>query len=492
MPNFKPMTISLLPRFAPALEEEFQSIYYAGIRARLRLVSLPLAALFFLGLLLSRSAPAPYDLVVALPQIVFWLFVFALTLKSDAQRYWQPLLVGLGWLMAALVLWRLAFLLGAEIGQAPVAGAISPTNPQQRFYFMLHFAVLLVSLTGLRLLFGWQILLYGGTTLIGLAAYLSGLPLTASLYLDVRFAILPVLLIACVLLLAALVQEQMARRVFVANRQLLEERNDEKRRREATEGKLQVLAQAIGGIVHDLGNPLTTVQMGASTLDDFLDGGDTDKDTLKEFTAMIGDGAQMLNFLRLSLIEQTRVLEGKPTPVELKPVALRALVEAGAHFQKPRAIAGREVKIESPDTTVHADAMKLTTVFMNLIGNALKYSDGQVRVEWRACETSAKIIIAVLDGGTHNQGLTKEQATQLFTAFGRLEAHSQIEGTGLGLLSVQKIIEAHGGEAFIEGTEDGTPTSPRFSTARSTHPAMLREPYRTAFVVTCPQSSVTP
>ena len=78
-------------------------------------------------------------------QIVFWLFVFALTFKSDAQRYWQPLLVGLGWLTAALVLWRLAFLLGAEIGQAPVAGMISPTNPQQRFYFMLHFAVLLVS-----------------------------------------------------------------------------------------------------------------------------------------------------------------------------------------------------------------------------------------------------------------------------------------------------------------------------------------------------------
>ena len=44
-----------------------------------------------------------------------------------------------------------------------------------------------------------------------------------------------------------------------------EERNDERRQREQTEGQLRVLAQAIGGIVHDLGNPLTSVQMGAET-----------------------------------------------------------------------------------------------------------------------------------------------------------------------------------------------------------------------------------
>lgn len=56
----------------------------------------------------------------------------------------------------------------------------------------------------------------------------------------------------------------------------------------------------------------------------------------------------------------------------------------------------------------------------------------------------------------------------------------------MGLLSVQKIAEAHGGQAFIAGYRDGTPESPGFSTASVTHSHILHEPFRTAFVVTCP------
>jgi len=55
----------------------------------------------------------------------------------------------------------------------------------------------------------------------------------------------------------------------------------------------------------------------------------------------------------------------------------------------------------------------------------------------------------------------------------------------LGLLSVQKIVEAHGGEVFIEGFADGAPDSLHFSTALKSYPAMLDEKHRTAFVVTC-------
>lgn len=153
-------------------------------------------------------------------------------------------------------------------------------------------------------------------------------------------------------------------------------------------------------------------------------------------------------------------------------------------------VAGRAVQIESPDARICADEMKMVTVFMNLIGNALKYSDSEVRVEWREWgtenENEKQLIIAVLDCGTNGKGITREQAARLFTAFGRLETHSQIEGTGLGLLSVEKIVEAHGGEAFIEGFSDGMPDSPPFSTAQGSYPSLLHEPYRTAFVVTCP------
>lgn len=493
-----------IPRFNPEIEPQFQAGYYARIRSTLQLVSPLMVVLLLVQLALSARRPAPYDLAVVLPQLGFWSLVYGLTWVPSFARWWQPIVVGLGWLSAALVLGQLAPLLTQDIARMRESGLNVPTDPQQKFYFMLQFAVLMVSLATLRLEFRWAALLCGGVTAIGSAAFLRGLPASPELFRDVRFAFLPGVLIACVLLLAALIQEQLARSAFwashqleLANLQLEAERNDERRKREQTEKMLHVLNGAIGGIVHDLGNPLAKVQMGASTLEIFVEDG-ADIDTLRLCTEAITSGAQMLNYLRLSLIEQSRVLEGKPVPVEIKPVAVRAVVAAGVSFQQPRLSHGHVITLEEGGFTIHADEMKMVTVFMNLIGNALKYSDGEVRIAWREFERVKEIgasrermlCIAVLDQGTKGQGITREQAGRLFTAFGRLDNHSQIEGTGLGLLSVQKIVQAHGGETFIEGYKDGTPNSRPFSTAteHDSYPTMLSEAYRTAFVVTCPLS----
>ena len=293
------------------------------------------------------------------------------------------------------------------------------------------------------------------------------------------------------LLLLSFSQERINRIAFWSTHQLEEERNYQRRKYRQTEGQLHVLAQAIGGIVHDLGNPLAAVQMGSETLEIFLKNEEPDKAMLSELTGAINGGAKMLNFLRLSLIEQTRVLEGKPTPVEVRPVEVRTLLQSGVRFQKPHIVGERTVHIQEGDVQICADEMKMVTVWMNLIGNAFKYSDGAVNVRWREWHSPGGdvLVVAVADQGTGGRGVSRAGASRLFSAFGRLEAHAQIEGTGLGLLSVQKIMEAHGGEAWIEGYEDGTPSSPRFSTAHGPYPSMLEEGDRTAFVVSCPLAS---
>lgn len=68
----------------------------------------------------------------------------------------------------------------------------------------------------------------------------------------------------------------------------------------------------------------------------------------------------------------------------------------------------------------------------------------------------------------------------------RLQTHAEIEGSGLWLLSVQRIAEAHGCEAYIEGYADGTPGSDTFSMARGVYPGMLSSSYEAIFVTTCP------
>ena len=473
--------------FTPALERDFQANYYAEIRNALRVVALLVAALLSVNTYLESHSPAPYDLALSVPQIAFWLALLGLTWLPAFGRIWQPLLILMGWTAAVFALSGLAHGLAGEIASSENVGPEMVTVAQQKFYFVVEFAVLLLSLSTLRVQFRAALLLYGGVMLIGLYSVLTVLPPAPDPLLDVHFVLLPALLVLLVLLLASFVQERLARKTFLANHLLQEERNDERRRREATEGKLHVLAQAIGGIVHDLGNPLTTVQMGASTLDVLLDNG-AEPETLREFTGMIASGATMLNYLRLSLIEETRVLEGKPIPVEVRSVSLRKILAAGAQFQKPSLRSKREIKIEGDDATLCADEMKMITVFMNLIANALKYSDGEVRVHWRKIQSDHRklLLIAVGDQGLAGKGISKTQAEKLFTAFGRLENHAAIEGTGLGLLSVRKIVEAHGGETFIEGHEDGALPSPPFSTAASAYPSMLQSGDLTAFVVACP------
>ena len=477
------------PRFAPALEREFQAKYYASNRRILRAASLFMAGVVGFALFLCHYNPSLLDIPYNIPQIGFWLAIFGLSWTRFFARHWQPIAAILGGAMVIFVLGDLAYLLNTELTVGTPGGGSAPTVPQQKFYFVMRFAILMVSLTVLRLQFKWAALMFGAIVVGGVWAFRVHLPPAPSLAPDARFCLLPALVLTVAILLLSGIAEGLSRRAFWANHQLEIERNAERRAREQTEGKLQVLGQAIGSIVHDLGNPLTTVLTGAGMLDYFISSDKPDdKSQAKELAMMIESGAEMLNFLRLSLIEQTRVLEGEPIPVNLAPVSATEVVQKGARFQKASATAGRIVHIECPDAQICADEMKMVTVWMNLIGNALKYSDGEVRVEWRSAKNEDDepvLAMAVLDSGTRGVGITANQASRLFKAFGRLETHANIEGTGLGLLSVQKIVEAHGGETYIEGFKDGTPAAGPFSTARGTYPTLLHGDFRTAFVATC-------
>ena len=183
-------------------------------------------------------------------------------------------------------------------------------------------------------------------------------------------------------------------------------------------------------------------------------------------------------------MEQTRVLEGKAIPVDLKPTPLHPILEAAVRYQNPKSTASRRIEVARGDLHILADEMKMVSVLIDLLGNALKYSDGDIQIFWRTHQ--AKALIVVADQGRQEKGITANQASQLFVAFGRLESHWHVEGTGLGLLSVRKIVEAHRGEVFIEGYTDGTPYSMPFTTAQGIYPSVLQKDMRTAFVIACP------
>ncbi len=457
-------------KFLPEMEHAFQESYYARMRPTLRSSIFLMAGLSVLAALLSALmddtfAPLHAKGFALLGTAIANLILVAFAFRSDFVRYWQPLLVALSLVSLATVI-------------------IQPSDSGSVFTGLY---LILIAARLQRLQFRWLSLQLLGVLAVGAVALIVDSSKGGKWQWDEELELLiSALVLMSIPLFLTLRSERFERREFLTKHLLAQERNDERNKREQTERMLHILSQAIGGIVHDLGNPLTAVQGGAETLLCFVKEGEgeLDKELVQEFAEMITDGAQMLNYLRLSLMEQTRVLEGKPTPVELNPTSVRHIVEAGTHYQKPRFAAGRHIVLHGDELEVYVDEMRFVTVLMNLIGNALKYSDGQVRVTWKTRDNT--VFIAVLDQGQKGQGISKTQAEKLFVPFGRLDTHAQIEGTGLGLLSVRKIAEAHEGEIYIEGHTEGKVDSAPFSTAQNTYPSTLEEGFLTAFVTACP------
>lgn len=463
-------------RFAGELENRFLDDYYSNsiLLCRLGLAASLLLYMAF-GILDTYVFPDSQDMVWLVRYLLvtpLYFTVFLLSFSPFFKKIMQPA-VAIGVIVAGL-------------GIVAIIEAANSNEIGQLLYFGGLILVPMVGYSFLRLRFVYAT----SANLIVAAAYL-----IAEIFYGRIFtheAGLPIFISNCFFIFSANMAgmatcyglEYFARRAFLSQYLLDQERAGEQRKREQTEAMLRVLSQAIGGVVHDLGNPLVSVQTGVQVLGMLIDEGVTDRHRLAKFVDIVNGGAEMLNCLRLSLIEQTRVLEGKPIPVDLQSVSVRKLVEKSSRYQKPGFVSGRQVTINGEEIDIQADEMKLITVIMNLIDNALKYSDGEVRIVWELRDEM--IDIAVLDCGRNGRGISAAQASQLFVAFGRLEAQAAIEGTGLGLLSARKIVEAHGGEVFIQGHTDGTPDSPYFSTASQGRSLAMPAGFRTAFVVSCP------
>jgi signal transduction histidine kinase len=132
-------------------------------------------------------------------------------------------------------------------------------------------------------------------------------------------------------------------------------------------------------------------------------------------------------------------------------VSLRELVQEVQQILEPE-IAGRDVAWvlgELPEA--QADPHLLRLVLQNLIGNALKYTRTRrtARIEIGAAQTGNEIVFSVRDNGV---GFDMRYVNRLFGVFQRLR--SDVEGTGIGLATVRRIIQRLGGRVWAEGKVD--------------------------------------
>jgi signal transduction histidine kinase len=124
----------------------------------------------------------------------------------------------------------------------------------------------------------------------------------------------------------------------------------------------------------------------------------------------------------------------------------------------------REVEVEiEPGLEVHGDPTLLRLVLENLLGNAWKYSARvpRARISLRATHDGRRRVFTVADNGA---GFDMRSADRLFGLFQRLHSQNEFAGHGVGLASVRRIVQRHGGEVWAQ-SEPGRGASFSFTLA---------------------------
>jgi signal transduction histidine kinase len=201
-------------------------------------------------------------------------------------------------------------------------------------------------------------------------------------------------------------------------------------------------------IAHDLRTPITAVllrlQMAFRGKHGILPAGllsDLQRSdvNLRSLVGMIND------FLEIAK------LEGLGYKINREPVEIGKLLKTTIEDFQPllekNELKWTEIGLEN-ESTVFGDPQRLTQVFSNILGNAIKFTPASGKIETKVTTTHEFVEVSVQDTG---RGIDESEIPHLFERFTRANASaSDTPGTGLGLMIVREIVEAHGGLIGVE------------------------------------------
>ncbi|HVR37692.1 MAG TPA: ATP-binding protein [Thermoanaerobaculia bacterium] len=240
---------------------------------------------------------------------------------------------------------------------------------------------------------------------------------------------------------------ELGRTIGVLNELLarMQEREVALRRRtaevEAANKDLESFAYSVS---HDLRAPLGSVDGFAQALAEYTS--DLDENA-RECVHWIREAARQMRDLIEGLLQMSRLAR---TDIEQGTVDLTAIARAIGDSLR-QAHPEREIDFVVRDgVRVTGDEHLLRAVMENLLSNAWKFTRdaSRARVEFGVVEDNGHPAYFVRDNGA---GFDPTHASKLFRPFQRLHSMREFEGTGIGLATVQRIIQRHGGTAWAEG-----------------------------------------
>ncbi len=246
--------------------------------------------------------------------------------------------------------------------------------------------------------------------------------------------------------------------IVYRNIQLYKQLEESNKDLEVANVHLQQLDQAKSEFVSIASHQLRTPMTGIMGYLSMIVGGDFGKvpaDLKKILTGLLDESQRMIRLINLFL-NVSKIESGKMTlnRQEMPMDELVAKVVDMAH--KTATDKGLKLEFKKPKQklpTVFADTDKLGDVIMNLVDNAIKYTDeGGITVESKV--NASNIETTVKDTG---RGIDPEEAKKLFTKFVRGFGIAQVnpDGSGLGLYVARRLTEAHDGKIWVESEGKG-------------------------------------
>ena len=226
----------------------------------------------------------------------------------------------------------------------------------------------------------------------------------------------------------------------------LERRVEQRTRQlESANRELEAFVHAVS---HDLRAPLRSMAGFSQALQDVTAAELDDK--ARHYLQRIQDASQRMSDLIDDLLILSRISQSAMQPREINVSQLASDSGASIRERYP----GRDVALTiEPGMMVHGDARLLRIAMDNLLDNAWKYTAPRLKatvvVGSELKEGEQRYFVA--DNGV---GFDMAYAQNLFGPFQRMHAESQFAGTGIGLVTVQRILARHGGRIWADAKVD--------------------------------------
>ena len=226
----------------------------------------------------------------------------------------------------------------------------------------------------------------------------------------------------------------------------------------------------ISSVSHELRTPLTAIKGWSETLTEMTD----DPETIKKGMKVIGNETERLSQMVEELLDFSRIQNGRFTLTKTTMDILAELGEAVLIYTERAKRENIEIVYNEPEMLpfVFGDKNRLRQVFINIIDNAIKYSENGGIVYIEAIQADSKIEISISDTGC---GISPTDLPKIKTKF--FKANHTRQGSGIGLAVANEIVTMHGGTLDVM-SEQGVGT-----TVVITLPAVTKKQDKTEVVI---------